>query len=1098
MGRRPATIRDANAANRCADTVARRCGAFRPVSLFAVLLLLLCASILRPQATLGTTTGDTNALAINSNNSSGLAYNAVLNSDSSVSLLQDGAILSGQGCPAFSSLSSGISSGAVYVDFANSRIYLAMISGSAVYAAYESIDQQGNCTQGPLLELTTNSLSNLEMNADPVQGSVYILNSFGAFPDTLYILPIAPWSASPLPTPAQVDLDYSAQYGPIVIDPSNHQVYVNDLGGSAYGAAGTYSTSGFFVYDPNQSTTPANNLQHVVGYNSGGTTTVLNVGTLLDNGTGKLVLINENPSASTVNLIVPITILDTTQFSFFTGTTMPFANNNDVDITPGAGLSTISAASPYTAIGGADINAANSIAYVFGFNSNSPTTPGMLLEYNLSPGATTPETVLSTSAAMPSLYSSPAPWNQLNFNPESTELVLSVGSQYESGALGLTSQLCAGTPLSLTQLFGSSLAPTPLGYAVVNSVSGYTYAIQPGPGNPPGPSIVNFVAPPPGGCSTSPPIVISPATLSYGFAGESYLENFTATGGSSTGYTWSVSSGTALSAVGLSLTSAGVISGYPNATETAAPFTVQVVDSQGNTATQNYTLTIYPTFSITPTALPAGTMGTSYSQTFMASGGSGGPFTFSVASGTALSAVGLTLSSAGTISGTPNAAESAAAFTVKVSDSLGDFTQLNYTLTINSAVGQPAQVTDMETITVSDTETFPDVVDSEPITVTDTVSVSTSLIITTGNSLSAGAEGVLYNTTFAASGGSGMGYMWSITSGGSALSAAGLTLSSGGILSGTPSASGTYSFTVQATDSSSNTYSAPFSLTVAASAPIANLSLGSLTFAATPSGTASAAQTVTLSNTGNASLSITGTGISISGTNATDFSQTNPCGTSVAAGGNCVVSVTFTPSLSAGSETATLNVMDNASGSPQQVQLSGIALPPPSVSCNAPTVTLSGDSGSATITCTATDFTGTIALECNLPASLSTYVTCSFSPSSLNFGSSSTASTTLTIQAVQKSASLGRKSWPWAASSGGVAFGAVLWLPAWLFGSRRKKGKSRRGLLLLVILLCGLAMITSCVGKSGPPKPPAGTYQASILLTGPGLNETITFTIQEP
>jgi len=79
-----------------------------------------------------------------------------------------------------------------------------------------------------------------------------------------------------------------------------------------------------------------------------------------------------------------------------------------------------------------------------------------------------------------------------------------------------------------------------------------------------------------------------------------------------------------------------------------------------------------------------------------------------------------------------------------------------------------------------------------------------------------------------------------------------------------------------------------------------------------------------------------------------------------------------------------------------------------------------------------------------------------------------------------------------------VAFGAVLWLPAWLFGSRRKKGKSRRGLLLLVILLCGLAMITSCVGKSGPPKPPAGTYQASILLTGPGLNETITFTIQEP
>ena len=72
---------------------------------------------------------------------------------------------------------------------------------------------------------------------------------------------------------------------------------------------------------------------------------------------------------------------------------------------------------------------------------------------------------------------------------------------------------------------------------------------------------------------------------------------------------------------------------------------MKVVDSQGNTATQNYTLTIYPDLSITPTTLPAGTVGTPYSQTFTATGGSGGPFTFSVASETALSAVGLSLSS---------------------------------------------------------------------------------------------------------------------------------------------------------------------------------------------------------------------------------------------------------------------------------------------------------------------------------------------------------------------------------------------------------------------------------------------------------------------
>jgi hypothetical protein len=462
------------------------------------------------------------------------------------------------------------------------------------------------------------------------------------------------------------------------------------------------------------------------------------------------------------------------------------------------------------------------------------------------------------------------------------------------------------------------------------------------------------------------PLTISPATIPYAFAGESYFENFTATGGSGTGYTWSVTSGTALSAVGLSLTQAGVISGSPNATETAAPFTVKVVDSQGNFGTQNYTLTVYPDISATPTTLPAGTMGTPYSQTLTASGGAGGPFSFSVASGTALSAVALTLSPGGLISGTPSAAETAAPLTIQVADSLGNFTQLKYTLTIT------------------------------------------------------------------------------------------------------------------------------------APSPIAGLSPASLTFAAQPSGTVSAAQTVTLSNTGNAALSITGTGISISGANATDFAQTNACGASVAAGSNCVISVTFTPSLSAGLEAATLNVADNASGTPQQAQLSGIALPPPSVSCTIPTINFSGDSGTAQFTCTATDFTGTIALVCNLPAAFSNY-TCGFSPNSLDFTSSTvppyTASTTLTIQPAN-GASLQRRPRPWAVSTEGVAFGAMLWLPACIFALRRKKGKSKRGMLWMLIVLCGLPMISSCGGKGGPATPPAGSYQASMVLTGPGLNQTITFTIK--
>jgi len=51
----------------------------------------------------------------------------------------------------------------------------------------------------------------------------------------------------------------------------------------------------------------------------------------------------------------------------------------------------------------------------------------------------------------------------------------------------------------------------------------------------------------------------------------------------------------------------------------------------------------------------------------------------------------------------------------------------------------------------------------------------------------------------------------------------------------------------------------------------------------------------------------------------------------------------------------------------------------------------------------------------------------------------------------------------------------------------------------MLILVCGLPFITSCGGKSkGPATAPAGTYEASVVLTGPGLNETIAFTIQVP
>jgi len=103
-------------------------------------------------------------------------------------------------------------------------------------------------------------------------------------------------------------------------------------------------------------------------------------------------------------------------------------------------------------------------------------------------------------------------------------------------------------------------------------------------------------------------------------------------------------------------------------------------------------------------------------------------------------------------------------------------------------------------------------------------------------------------------------------------------------------------------------------------ASAASLSATSLTFASEAVGVTSAAQTITLSNSGNAALNVTS--IAVSGANASDFAETNNCGSSVEAGANCTFSVTFKPTA-AGTRTAAVTFTDNAPGSPQSVSLSG-------------------------------------------------------------------------------------------------------------------------------------------------------------------------------
>ncbi len=140
----------------------------------------------------------------------------------------------------------------------------------------------------------------------------------------------------------------------------------------------------------------------------------------------------------------------------------------------------------------------------------------------------------------------------------------------------------------------------------------------------------------------------------------------------------------------------------------------------------------------------------------------------------------------------------------------------------------------------------------------------------------------------------------------------------------TPTASGTRAASVSVSDNAAGSpQSVP--LTGNGLAPAASLSPSSITFSNQAVGTTSGASPLTLNNTGNAALSITS--IMVTGTNNGDFAQSNNCGTSLAAATSCTINVTFTPEAS-GTRTATVSVMDNASGSPQTATLSGTGTAP--------------------------------------------------------------------------------------------------------------------------------------------------------------------------
>jgi len=141
----------------------------------------------------------------------------------------------------------------------------------------------------------------------------------------------------------------------------------------------------------------------------------------------------------------------------------------------------------------------------------------------------------------------------------------------------------------------------------------------------------------------------------------------------------------------------------------------------------------------------------------------------------------------------------------------------------------------------------------------------------------------------------------------------------------------------------------------ATGAPEVTLSPPSLAFGTVLVDTSAPPETVTLTNTGLGTLTFGTDGIAITGADPGDYTQTNTCGSSVAPGASCTITVTFTPQAN-GSLPAQVTLTDNASTGTQTVALTGtgayplLTLAPPSLGFGSVEVGYSSSKMTSTVT----------------------------------------------------------------------------------------------------------------------------------------------------
>ncbi len=265
----------------------------------------------------------------------------------------------------------------------------------------------------------------------------------------------------------------------------------------------------------------------------------------------------------------------------------------------------------------------------------------------------------------------------------------------------------------------------------------------------------------------------------------------------------------------------------------------------------------------------------------------------------------------------------------------------------------------------------------------------------------------------------------------------------------------------------------------------ATLTPGSATFASTGVGSSATAQVFTVTNTAGAGLTFTAGSIAVTG----DYTQTNTCGTALAAGASCAVSVVFTPAA-AGTRTGTLTVTPTLGtfSTMLTATLTGTATVPldflftPS---NQAGTIAAGQLISTTLTLTAqSGYTGTIKVACTgAPAGS----TCTVSPGSVALGAkplniSLLIATTKTASGMVPTG--GMSGWL-------IGLGSVLGCLALV----TKRRKLLRGAVMMAgLLMLGLA-VSGCGTTGSTSATPSGSYVYTLTATDGTLTHSATYTL---